>query len=95
MDVAEKLGGNVVVKAQVHAGGRGKAGGVKNSDGIFSTNTNLVCSIQVADCLPLFFVHGFKPVAGLVHAGWRGLARGIIRNIKTVSFKYHSCPTCY
>ena len=29
MDVAEKLGGNVVVKAQVHAGGRGKAGGVK------------------------------------------------------------------
>ena len=27
--VAEKLGGGVVVKAQVHAGGRGKAGGVK------------------------------------------------------------------
>jgi succinyl-CoA synthetase beta subunit len=28
-DIAEKLGGKVVVKAQVHAGGRGKAGGVK------------------------------------------------------------------
>jgi len=27
--IAERLGGNVVVKAQVHAGGRGKAGGVK------------------------------------------------------------------
>ena len=27
--VASDLGGNVVVKAQVHAGGRGKAGGVK------------------------------------------------------------------
>jgi succinyl-CoA synthetase beta subunit len=27
--IAELLGGNVVVKAQVHAGGRGKAGGVK------------------------------------------------------------------
>jgi succinyl-CoA synthetase beta subunit len=27
--VAEKLGGKVVVKAQVHAGGRGKAGGIK------------------------------------------------------------------
>ena len=26
---AEKLGGSVVVKAQVHVGGRGKAGGVK------------------------------------------------------------------
>ncbi len=30
--VAEELGGSVVVKAQVHAGGRGKAGGVKVVD---------------------------------------------------------------
>jgi len=28
-DVAKKLGGSVVVKAQIHAGGRGKGGGVK------------------------------------------------------------------
>ena len=27
--IARKFGGTVVVKAQVHAGGRGKAGGVK------------------------------------------------------------------
>ena len=27
--IAEKLGGTVVVKAQIHAGGRGKGGGVK------------------------------------------------------------------
>src|SRR5207245_8105424 len=27
--VAEKIGGSVVVKAQIHAGGRGKGGGVK------------------------------------------------------------------
>jgi succinyl-CoA synthetase beta subunit len=31
--VAERLGGPVVVKAQVHAGGRGKAGGIKLADG--------------------------------------------------------------
>jgi len=30
--VAERLGGRVVVKAQVHTGGRGKAGGVKLAD---------------------------------------------------------------
>ncbi|MDQ5859325.1 MAG: acetate--CoA ligase family protein, partial [Acidobacteriota bacterium] len=28
-DIARKLGGAVVVKAQIHAGGRGKGGGVK------------------------------------------------------------------
>ena len=30
--IAQKLGGKVVVKAQIHAGGRGKAGGVKLAD---------------------------------------------------------------
>ena len=30
--IAERLGGRVVVKAQVHTGGRGKAGGVKLAD---------------------------------------------------------------
>ena len=31
--VAARIGGKVVVKAQVHAGGRGKAGGIKAADG--------------------------------------------------------------
>ena len=30
--IAEELGGPVVVKAQVHAGGRGKGGGIKLAD---------------------------------------------------------------
>ena len=33
-DVAERLGGCVIVKAQIHAGGRGKGGGVKVADGV-------------------------------------------------------------
>ena len=33
VDAARKLGGKVVVKAQIHAGGRGKGGGVKLADG--------------------------------------------------------------
>jgi succinyl-CoA synthetase beta subunit len=32
-EIAQRLGGSVVVKAQVHAGGRGKAGGIKLADG--------------------------------------------------------------
>ena len=33
VEAAEKLGGRVVVKAQIHAGGRGKGGGVKLASG--------------------------------------------------------------
>src|SRR5215470_12063100 len=32
-EIAQRLGGKVVVKAQVHAGGRGKGGGIKVVDG--------------------------------------------------------------
>ena len=31
-EIAQRLGGRVVVKAQVHAGGRGKGGGIKLAD---------------------------------------------------------------
>src|SRR3974390_2634095 len=32
--IAEELGGKVVVKAQIHAGGRGKGGGVKLANSV-------------------------------------------------------------
>ena len=34
IDKAKKLGGNVIIKAQIHAGGRGKAGGIKLANSI-------------------------------------------------------------
>jgi succinyl-CoA synthetase beta subunit len=44
-DIARRLGGTVVVKAQIHAGGRGKAGGVKvvkNPDDVEGIASNLI-----------------------------------------------------
>jgi succinyl-CoA synthetase beta subunit len=37
--IAQRLGGKVVVKAQVHAGGRGKGGGIKVADGAEAAET--------------------------------------------------------
>ena len=48
------------------------------ADGIISKGGNLVCSIKVADCLPIFFVNNITKTIGLVHAGWRGISLGII-----------------
>jgi len=55
-----------------------KPGSVMDTDGIFTSNPKLVCSIQVADCMPVYFAHKNKPFFGLVHAGWRGLVHGIL-----------------
>jgi succinyl-CoA synthetase beta subunit len=38
-EIARRLGGRVVVKAQVHAGGRGKGGGIKVADGAEAAET--------------------------------------------------------
>ena len=65
-------------------------------DGIINEGGNLVCSIKVADCLPIFFVNNNSKTIGLVHAGWRGLSLGIINqfanninNYKENTFDYY------
>ena len=48
LDVAEGMGGNVVVKAQVHAGGRGLAGGVKVVDSAQEASHQIVSQNQIS-----------------------------------------------
>jgi YfiH family protein len=37
-----------------------------------------VCVIQVADCMPVLFAARDGSVVGAAHAGWRGLANGVL-----------------
>lgn len=37
-----------------------------------------VCAVLVADCLPIFLASRDGDRVGLVHAGWRGLAAGVV-----------------
>lgn len=50
------------------------------ADAALSSNNGRVCAILVADCLPIFLCDTTGSVVGVVHAGWRGLAGGIIEN---------------
>ena len=57
------------------------------ADGIINKGGNLVCSIKVADCLPIFFVNNISKTIGLVHAGWRGISSGIIEKfVESIEF---------
>ncbi len=40
----------------------------------------VVCAIQIADCMPVLLTTRSADVLGLAHAGWRGLARGVLEN---------------
>jgi hypothetical protein len=52
-------------------------GSYPQTDGVITNNTGLVLTIQVADCIPLFIFDPVTRCFGLVHAGWRGVAKGI------------------
>jgi len=47
-------------------------------DSIITQNKNIILSIQVADCLPIFIINEGKKIFSLVHAGWRGTKKMIL-----------------
>ncbi len=53
---------------------------VLEGDAAMSRRSGVVCAVLVADCLPILLCDTAGSVVGVVHAGWRGLVRGIIEN---------------
>lgn len=49
------------------------------ADGSFTKLTNKVCAVMTADCLPVLMCSSAGDKVAAIHAGWRGLAAGIIR----------------
>ena len=48
------------------------------ADGVCTSVAGLACAVQTADCLPLLVCNHVGTQIGAIHAGWRGLASGII-----------------
>ena len=48
------------------------------ADAAWTDRRGLACVVQVADCLPLLLAHRDGRSVGAAHAGWRGLAEGIV-----------------
>jgi len=48
------------------------------ADASIATQANQVCAIMTADCLPVLFCAKDGSKIGAAHAGWRGLANGVL-----------------
>jgi hypothetical protein len=49
-----------------------------SADACITQAPQVACTIMVADCLPLLFTDDSGQVVAAAHAGWRGLAAGVI-----------------
>jgi len=51
---------------------------VVKADAAIARRKGVVCAVKIADCMPVLFVDEGATVVGAAHAGWRGLASGVL-----------------
>ena len=54
------------------------ADGGRQGDAAFTRRRETVCAVQMADCLPVLFADEAGTTVAAAHAGWRGLAGGVL-----------------
>ena len=66
---------------QVHGVGvidASRYAGPVEADASFARQGNVVCAVMAADCMPVLLADERAEAVGAAHAGWRGLAAGVI-----------------
>jgi polyphenol oxidase len=82
---------------------------MEGRDAHLTSLPGLALTVSVADCAPVFLVDARRRAIGLVHAGWKGVAGGILEAaVRAMRAAYHSstedlrvhlgpsiCESCY
>jgi hypothetical protein len=63
------------------------------ADAILTDTPGLTLFMRFADCVPILLHDPHRKVVGLVHAGWQGTVKQIVRiAVEVMQAKYHSAP---
>jgi len=80
--LAQVAGVRPVFLQQVHGSAvallNGQTPDDTEADACVSTAHGVACTVMVADCLPVLFADTAGTVVAAAHAGWRGLAGGVL-----------------
>ena len=73
----QQVHGTRVLRLQADAAHIAASQGAE-ADACLTTEPGVACTIMVADCLPVLFAHASGRAVAAAHAGWRGLAGGVL-----------------
>jgi YfiH family protein len=66
-----------------------EAGNLPKADASFTSRVNTPCLVMTADCLPILLTNREGSCVAALHAGWRGLAYGVVENtLKRISSSF-------
>lgn len=65
---------------QVHGTRAVRAGSETLADASYTREKGVVCTVMIADCMPVLLAHEAGEGVAIAHAGWRGLAAGVIES---------------
>lgn len=69
------------------------AGELLIGDALIGAKAGEILTVRTADCMPVLVVDPIRRVAGVAHAGWRGMAGGIVANlVAEMQRRYRSRP---
>ncbi len=70
-----------------------RPGYVDKCDGLITNENNVVLSIQIADCVPIFIYSPDIRAIGLIHSGWKGTANEIsVHAVKKLTDELGATP---
>jgi YfiH family protein len=71
-----------------------KAGTYFKTDAMICKKEDIFLTIQTADCFPVFLYLPAKKMIAILHAGWKGVALGIVKNVvELVYHDFHALPS--
>jgi purine-nucleoside/S-methyl-5'-thioadenosine phosphorylase / adenosine deaminase len=67
-----------VDRTRAGAGFEDRGGVIEECDGLVTTTPGVALAVTSADCVPMVFASAAQRELAVVHAGWRGIAAGIV-----------------
>ncbi len=96
MVCAEQVHGSRVAVVTANDAGRGAtvfSDAIAGVDALVTDEKELLLTLFFADCLPILFADDEHRAVAIAHAGWRGLAGGVIENtLKAMAAQFGSRP---